>query len=193
MSLEFSASMTEDVIRGRGRTARLPRPEDWPRPTLDLPGLARSFQLPPAEGGPLAVTARLPRSGRIDFPPSLPSALERACLAAKIASDNKGQDVLVLDMRKVTPMYDFFVIATGASKRQVHAIVEEVDEKFTKLGDVRIGLEGYEASKWVVQDYGDVMLHVFDPDSRAYYQLEELWNDAEKVDWQAVLDDAGTE
>jgi ribosome-associated protein len=88
-------------------------------------------------------------------------------------------------MRPVTPMYDFFVIATGASKRQVHAIVEEVDEQFTKLGDVRIGLEGYDASKWVVQDYGDVMLHVFDADSRAYYQLEELWNDAPKIDWEA--------
>jgi ribosome-associated protein len=135
----------------------------------------------------LAVTARLPRTTRPGSA-TLPSARQRACLAAKIASENKGQDVLVLDMRAVTPMYDFFVIATGASKRQVHAIVEEVDEQFTKLGDVRIGLEGYDASKWVVQDYGDVMLHVFDADSRAYYQLEELWNDAVTIDWTDPAD-----
>ena len=115
---------------------------------------------------------------------ALPPARDRAKLAAKIATDDKGQDVVVLDMRKVTPLYDYFVIATGASRRQVHAICEDVDEALRNVGDTRIGIEGYEASKWVVQDYGDVMLHVFDPDTRAYYALEDLWNDAVKVDWQ---------
>ncbi|MFO0936834.1 MAG: ribosome silencing factor [Gemmataceae bacterium] len=118
----------------------------------------------------------------------LPTARKRACLAAKIAVEDKGQDVVVLDMRKVTPLYDFFVIATGASRRQVHAICEDVDEALRKVGDTRMGIEGYEASKWVVQDYGDVMLHVFDPDSRAYYTLEELWNDAKKIDWEVDVD-----
>jgi ribosome-associated protein len=123
---------------------------------------------------------------RLDFPP----ARDRAKLAAKIATDDKGQDVVVLDMRKVTPLYDYFVIATGASRRQVHAICEDVDEALRNVGDTRIGIEGYEASKWVVQDYGDVMLHVFDPDTRAYYGLEELWNDAVKVDWQNDEDES---
>ena len=115
---------------------------------------------------------------------TLSSALHRACLAARIAADNKARDILVLDMRPCTPLFDFFVIATGASRRQVHAITEEVDAGLRAEGDTRLGIEGYEASKWVVQDYGDVVVHVFDPDTRDYYKLDELWADARRVDWE---------
>ncbi len=118
---------------------------------------------------------------------SLPSALYRACVAAKVAADNKGRDVLVLDMRSCTPMFDFFVISTGTSRRQIHTIAEETDAALRAEGDTRIGIEGYEASKWIVQDYGDVVMHVFDPDTRDYYKLEELWADAKKVDWESEL------
>jgi len=114
----------------------------------------------------------------------LPPALDRACLAAKVAADNKGTDVLVLDLREITPLFDFFVIATGTSRRQVHTITEEVDAALRTVGDTRAGIEGYEASKWVVQDYGDVVVHVFDPETRDYYKLEELWADAKAIDWQ---------
>ena len=113
----------------------------------------------------------------------LPSALSRACAAARSAADNKAQNVLVLDMRPCTPLFDFFVIATGTSRRQIHTIAEEIDDAFRAVGDNRMGIEGYEASKWVVQDYGDVVVHVFDPDTRDYYKLEELWADAKPVDW----------
>jgi len=121
------------------------------------------------------------------IPATIPTALQRACRAAQIAADNKGQDVLVLDLRPITPLFDFFVVATGGSRRQVHTIVEEVDAGLRAVGDVRAGVEGYEASKWVVQDYGDVVVHVFDPDTRDYYKLEELWADAPRVDWQDEL------
>jgi ribosome-associated protein len=123
-------------------------------------------------------------------PATIPTARSRACRAAQIAADNKGQDVLVLDLRPITPLFDFFVVATGGSRRQVHTIVEEVDAGLRAVGDTRSGIEGYEASKWVVQDYGDVVVHVFDPDTRDYYKLEELWADAPRVDWQ---DDDGEE
>jgi ribosome-associated protein len=118
--------------------------------------------------------------------PSAPlsSALHRACLSARIAADNKGRDVLVLDMRSVTPLYDYFIISTGSSRRQIHAIAEETDAALRAGGDTRLGIEGYEASKWVVQDYGDIVVHTFDPDTRDYYKLEELWADATKVDWE---------
>lgn len=119
---------------------------------------------------------------------SLPSALNRACLAAKTAADNKGQDVVVLDLRSVTPVFDFFVLSTGPSRRVVHTIVEETDAALRAVGDQRMGVEGYDASKWVVQDYGDVLVHVFDPDTRDYYKLEELWADAKPIDWQAELE-----
>ena len=118
----------------------------------------------------------------------LSSALHRACLAAKVASDNKARDVLVLDMRPCTPLFDYFVIATGTSRRQIHTLAEEVDAAMHEEGDERMGIEGYEASKWVVQDYGDVVMHVFDPDTRDYYKLEELWADAPKIDWEAELE-----
>ena len=119
---------------------------------------------------------------------TLPPAVARAALAAKVAADNKGTHVVVLDMRELTRLYDFFVIATGASRRQIHAIAEDVDAALRGVGDSRMGIEGYEASKWVVQDYGDVAVHVFDQDTRDYYGLEDLWADAPKVDWEAELE-----
>lgn len=121
--------------------------------------------------------------------PTLPSALQRACLAAKTAADNKAQNIVVLDLRPITPIFDFFVISTAASRRQVHTIVEDSDAALRAVGDERLAVEGYESSKWVVQDYGDVVVHVFDTETRDYYNLEELWADAEKIDWEDELDE----
>jgi ribosome-associated protein len=111
-------------------------------------------------------------------------ALDRACLCARIAADNKARDVVVLDMRGVTPIYDFLVLTTGASRRQMHAIAEEVDAAMRDAGDRRLGIEGYEASRWIAQDYGDVVVHIFDAEAREYYALEDLWADAKKIDWE---------
>jgi ribosome-associated protein len=116
--------------------------------------------------------------------PTLSSALHRACLAARTVAENKGRDILVLDMRSCTPLFDYFIIATGTSRRQIHTLAEETDAALRAEGDTRLGIEGYEASKWVVQDYGDILIHVFDPDTRDYYKLEELWADAKPVDWE---------
>ena len=112
------------------------------------------------------------------------TSLERACLCARVAVENKGRDVAVLDMRGITPLYDFFVLASGQSRRQVHTLTEEIDAALNEQGDRRLAIEGYESSKWVVQDYGDVVVHVFNPDTREYYALEELWADAPRVDWE---------
>ena len=76
------------------------------------------------------------------------------------------------------------ITATGASRRQIHTIAEEIDAALHEHGDKRLSIAGYEASKWVVQDYGDVMVHVFDAPTREYYSLEDLWADAPRVDWQ---------
>jgi ribosome-associated protein len=132
-----------------------------------------------AKGEPLnpAVTTAL-RS------PATTSALARACLCARVAADNKAHDVLVLDMRAITPLYDYAVLSSGTSRRQIHAIAEESDAAMHAEGESRLGIEGYEASKWIVQDYGDVVVHVFDRDTRSYYALEDLWADAPRVDWE---------
>jgi ribosome-associated protein len=101
-----------------------------------------------------------------------------------VASENKARDVVVLDMRAITPLYDFLVLATGTSRRQVHTITEEVDDALHEVGDARLSVEGYESSRWVVQDYGDVIVHVFDQAAREYYAIEDLWADAPHVDWE---------
>ena len=110
------------------------------------------------------------------------AALQHAQLCARIAVDNKARDVVILDMRGVTSLYDYFVLATGVSRRQIHNLAEEIDAGMAAEGEKRLGIEGYEAAKWVVQDYGDVVVHVFDPETRRYYSLEDLWADATSVD-----------
>jgi ribosome-associated protein len=109
---------------------------------------------------------------------------DRAALCARVAEDNKARDVVVLDMRGITPIYDFVVLATGASRRQIHTLTEEIDAALRTQGDRRLTIEGYEASNWVVQDYGDLVVHVFDPETRTYYGLEELWADAPRLEWK---------
>ena len=119
-------------------------------------------------------------------PPALrlPSSAERAAICARTARDHKARDIVVLDMRGLHPLYDYFIICTGTSRRQIHTLAEEIDDAMRGVGDRRMGIEGYQASKWVVEDYGDLLVHVFDPDTRAYYSLEELWADAPRVDWE---------
>ena len=112
------------------------------------------------------------------------SAVSRAILCAQSAEDHKGKDILVLDLRGLTPIFDFFVIATGTSRRHIHTLAEEIDAAMHTQGQARLSIQGYEASRWIVQDYGDVVVHVFDPDAREYYALEDLWADAPRVDWQ---------
>jgi len=118
--------------------------------------------------------------------PKLAPVLDRAAIAARVAFDHKARDITILDMRKITPLYDFFVIATGSSRRQIHTLAEEIDAALHAVGDKRLAIEGYESSKWVVQDYGDIVVHLFDAATREYYNLEDLWADAPRVDWEQV-------
>ena len=109
-------------------------------------------------------------------------SLELAKAAARVALDNKGDEVLILDVCDQTALFDYFVIATGTSRRQLHAISEEIDNVLEKgLKDRRLGIEGYEDSRWIVLDYGNVVIHLFDEETRSYYDLESLWGDAKVV------------
>jgi ribosome-associated protein len=112
---------------------------------------------------------------------------ELALAAARTAGDHNGQDIAVLDMRGMTTEFDFFVLVTGNSRRQLHAISEEIDRVLeSELGDERLGIEGYNESRWILLDYGSVVIHLFDAETRAYYALEDLWTHAERVPlpWQ---------
>ena len=119
-------------------------------------------------------------------------SLELATAAARTAQDNRGQDVRILDLRKQTPMFDYFVIATGTSRRQLHAMSEEIDHKLEDdLQDERQGIEGYRESHWILLDYGTVVVHLFDQETRDYYALEQLWNGAKRVELPADISEAG--
>jgi ribosome-associated protein len=110
------------------------------------------------------------------------NGLERALLAAQTAEDNRGTDIVVLDMRELTSMFDYFVLASGTSRRQLHAMSEEIDHALEdQMGDRRLGIEGYEQSRWILLDYGDVVVHLFEPEMRSYYALEDLWGHAKRV------------
>lgn len=120
-------------------------------------------------------------------PDRLTRAYEHARLAAKIAEDNRAKDILVLDLRKVTPLLDFFVIATANSRRQAHSTASEIDAEMKKLGEHKLGMEGLEEGRWILIDYGDFVVHVFSGDGRTFYALEEIWGDAPQLPWRDDL------
>jgi len=113
-----------------------------------------------------------------------------ALIAAKAADSKKATDIIVQDVRKALIITDYFVIATGANHRQVDAIVEEIEKALRiEAGLKPMGREGMDELTWVLLDYGDMVVHVFQPEIREYYRLEALWNDVPVVD----LKEAGIE
>ena len=110
--------------------------------------------------------------------------LQRALLAARTAEENRGTDIVLLDMRELTSMFDFFLIVSGSSRRQLHAMSEEIDRVLADVGDLRLGIEGYGESRWILLDYGDMVVHLFEPETRAYYALEQLWGRAKRVPYE---------
>lgn len=109
-------------------------------------------------------------------------ALTLALAAARVAADTRGSDIRVIDLRKLTPVVDYFVIATGTSRRQMHAMADEIEKAVKQeLHDLKRGGEGYEEGRWIVLDYGSVMIHLFDSEARDYWDLEGLWSDAPRV------------
>ena len=120
---------------------------------------------------------------------TLADSIEFAKLAARAAAENKGQDILVLDLSKQTSIFDCFVIATGTSRRQLHAIAEEIDRVFKGRGEKRLSMSGYDESRWIALDYGGVVIHLFDEECRSFYDLEGLWADSTRVDLSETLRD----
>jgi len=135
---------------------------------------------PPADPIPSADSAAVP--SRAIRPHGLEGGRRLAAAAAQVAIDNKGKDVAVLDVSAQSAEFDFFVLATGTSRRQLHAISELIDDMLEKeLSDERLGIEGYQESRWIVLDYGSVVIHLFDDETREYYDLESLWADGVQI------------
>ena len=112
------------------------------------------------------------------------TSLQIAKTAAKFAADKKAEDITVLDMRDVVNFCDFFVIASGTSTRHAQAIAQGVVDDFKDLGTRINRKEGMQQGVWVLVDVGSVVVHVFEKETREFYGLDHLWQDAKKVAWK---------
>ena len=113
--------------------------------------------------------------------------IEHARRIAGLAQEKLAKDVLILDMRPVCSYTDFFVVATGQNPRQTKAIWDEVHERLKRdEGSLPQSIAGQPESRWIVADYLDVVFHVFTPEARDYYRLEELWGDVPSVELDAA-------
>jgi ribosome-associated protein len=115
--------------------------------------------------------------------------MEESRKMAKIAYDaldeKKAEDIKVIDITGVTVMADYFIIAHGNSDSQVRALVDNVQEKLYKAGYEMKQLEGYRQGAWILMDFNDVIIHIFDKENRFFYDLERIWKDGKEIDFEA--------
>ncbi len=116
---------------------------------------------------------------------------ERIRTALSAAGDKKALDPVVLDLRDVATFTDYFLITSGTNTRQVQAIADEIVEQLKNQGTRAARVEGYNTAEWVLVDYGDFVVHVFEDKARRFYDLERLWRDATRVEIPADLLDGG--
>lgn len=111
------------------------------------------------------------------------SAEEFALAAAKIADERHCTDITVLDLRGISPATDYYVITTGTSDRQMRTVADEVSAAGREQGFPRFGRAGYDQARWILLDFVEVVVHIFDREYRDYYDLELLWGDAKRIDY----------
>lgn len=107
-----------------------------------------------------------------------------ALAAARVAAERHCSDIVVLDLKGKSPATDYFVIATGTSDRQMRTVADEISEAARNQKLQRFGRAGYEQGRWILLDFIDVVIHIFDSEYRDYYDLELLWGDAERLKWE---------
>ena len=111
-----------------------------------------------------------------------------AQIACKTIDDKKGQDIKIIDIHNVSVIADYFVIASGTNSNQVHEIVDNVEEQLGRAGFEAKQIEGNRNSSWILMDYGDVIVHVFDEENRLFYDLERIWRDGKVLEMDAFLE-----
>ena len=109
-------------------------------------------------------------------------------ICVKALDDRLAQNIEALDVSELTDLGDYFVMATGNSSTQVKALADEVEEKAKEAGFQLHHREGYRGESWILIDFSDVIVHVFDKESREFYALEHLWEDAKKIDIQGIIE-----
>jgi ribosome-associated protein len=114
-------------------------------------------------------------------------ARELALAAAKIAHDDNCEEIAVLDLRGISPVTDYFVIVTGTSDRQMRSVADDIAEHGKSIGQRVWRVTGKESAEWIILDFVDVVVHVFDQTHRHYYDLELIWGEGPRVDWRKAV------
>ena len=113
---------------------------------------------------------------------------EMVSIACKAIDDKKALDIKVIDIREVSVIADYFVITSGSNLNQVQAIVDNVEEQLGRAGFEAKQIEGNRNSSWILMDYGDVIVHVFDEENRLFYDLERIWRDGKVLEMDEFLE-----
>lgn len=109
-------------------------------------------------------------------------SMEMVKLAVNALEDKKGEDIQIIDIREVSVLADYFIIASGSNPNQVQAMTDNVDETLGKAGYPCHQIEGYQSANWILMDYGDIIVHSFCREDRLFYDLERIWRDGKVVD-----------
>ena len=104
-----------------------------------------------------------------------------ASIAIEALEDKKAEDIQVIDISQVSVLADYFIIASGSNRSQIQALIDNVEEKLGKAGFEPKQIEGYDSANWVLMDYRDVIVHVFDRENRLFYDLERIWRDGRSI------------
>ena len=112
---------------------------------------------------------------------------QMAQLVCRALDEKKGRDIKVIDIHDVSVIADYFVIASGSNQNQVQAMVDNVEELLGRAGFEPKQVEGMRNSSWILMDYGDVIVHVFDEENRLFYDLERIWRDGKTLDMEEFL------
>lgn len=107
---------------------------------------------------------------------------EMAKTACHALTEKKAEDLRVIEISEISPLADYFIIATGANTNQIQAMVDAVDEALTKAGHSPRQIEGNRHSTWILMDYRDIIVHIFSKEDRLFYDLEKIWTDGKRID-----------
>jgi ribosome-associated protein len=105
-----------------------------------------------------------------------------ALMAIDALEDRKGENIKVLDISEISTLADFFIIASGTNVNQVQALADSVQEVLGRAGHMTKNVEGYDSGKWILLDFGDIIVHVFDSENRLFYDLERIWRDGKSIE-----------
>lgn len=112
----------------------------------------------------------------------MPEAKEMAALAVAALEDKKALDIKILDISDISTIADYFIIASGSNRNQVQAMADSVDEALGRAGHEVKNTEGYQNANWILMDFGDIIVHLFDEENRLFYDIERIWRDGKLVE-----------